>query len=94
MSEALNKAKDTLLNALDALDKAAKQLDGPADRVDLVAVYDVGRSMGDGNWEHVGGWAATPGPSWTHFSLLEMAIEAQRDIDKRERRSHSNDEDD
>jgi hypothetical protein len=82
VSNSLDKARETLLNALDALNGAAEKLEGPADRVDLVVVYDVGRDMGDGGWEHVGGWAATPGPTWTHFSLLEKAIAAQREIDK------------
>lgn len=92
MSEQLNKAKDTLLNALDALDRASKQLEGPADRVDLVVVYDAGRSMGDGSWEHVGGWAATPGPTWAHLSLLEMAIESQKAADERGRRRDLDDD--
>lgn len=74
---AIWKAKDTLLRALDQLEKAEQTLEGEPDRVDLVVVYSIGRDPdGDDAWHEVGGWAATAGPKWVHAALLDRCAEA------------------
>jgi hypothetical protein len=71
-------AKATLLNALDQLEQAERDLGGPAERVDLVVVYSMGRSEDpDAAWHEVGGWAGTAGPKWLHAAMLRRAAAAQ-----------------
>lgn len=77
MSDAVNEAKEALLRALDQLDKAAEELDGPVKRVDLIVVYCAGADLGDGGWHEIAGWASTPGPKWLHSALLRRAAAAQ-----------------
>jgi hypothetical protein len=87
MSEAINEAKEALLRALDQLDKAEQDLDGPVKRVDLIVTYCIGADLGDGGWHEIAGWASTGGPKWVHAALLRRAANAQdatylaRDID-------------
>lgn len=74
---AIDKAKDTLLRALDQLEQAEQDLEGEPDRVDLVVVYSIGRDhQGDGAWHEVGGWASTSGPQWLHAAMLRRAADA------------------
>ena len=75
---AINKAKEALLNALDQLDQAEKDLGGEAERVDLVVVYSIGRGEDDG-WHEIGGWSTTSGPKWLHVSLMRRAADAQEE---------------
>lgn len=75
----VEEARAALLRALEELDKAEAELDGPADRVDLVVVYAVGRRHEDGEWHDVGGWSSTPGPKWAHAALLQRAADANLD---------------
>lgn len=72
-------AKATLLRALDQLEKAEADLDGNAERVDLVVIYSIGRRDGDDGWTEVSGWASTSGPKWIHAALLNRAADAQAD---------------
>jgi hypothetical protein len=76
-------AKDALLRALDQLEQAEADLDGPVDRVDLVVIYSVGRrAPGDaGAWHEVRGWSSTAGPKWLHAALLQRAADALDDAD-------------
>lgn len=76
MSLAINQAKDALLRALEQLELAEADLEGEADRCDLVVVYSVGRDEGDGGWHEVGGWASTGGPKWLHAAMLRRAADA------------------
>lgn len=71
-------ARATLLRALEQLDAAEADLGAPAERVDLVVVYSVGRCEEDG-WHDVGGWASTAGPKWVHTALLRRAADANED---------------
>jgi hypothetical protein len=73
---AVQTAKDTLLRALEQLQKAEEDLEVPAQRVDLVVVYSIGADLGDGAWHEVGGWATTTGPKWLHAALLRRAAQA------------------
>lgn len=79
MADAASQAKDTLLRALDELEKAQATLEAPPDRVDLVVIYSIGRDLGEGGWHEVGGWATTPGPNWLTAALLERAAKAFKD---------------
>jgi hypothetical protein len=74
-------ARATLLRALDELGKATDELDGPAERADVVVIYSVGRSAPDDGraWHEVGGWACPSGPKWVHAALLRRAADAQDD---------------
>jgi len=77
MAEAVQRAKDTLLRALDELEEAEATLDDEPDRVDLAVVYSIGRdAAGGGAWHEVGGWASTAGPKWLHAALLRRAAES------------------
>lgn len=76
MSEAVAKAKDTLLRALDELEGAETTLEATPDRVDLIVVYSIGSDLGEGGWDEVGGWASTAGPKWLFAALLERAMTA------------------
>lgn len=73
---ALDDAKATLLRALEHIEEAEKELNGRAERCDLVVVYSIGFDAGD-EWEEIGGWAATSGPKWMHAALLRRAADAQ-----------------
>ena len=79
MSAAIDEARAALLRALEELDTAEGELEGEADRCDLVVVYSVGRNEGDGAWHEVGGWSSTAGPKWMHASLLRRAANAHDD---------------
>lgn len=68
-------AKAALLRALDELDAAERDLGREPDRVDLVVVYALGAQINDG-WQHITGWACTPGPKWAHAALLRRAADA------------------
>lgn len=74
---ALQRAKDTLLRALDALEKGEAELGQPPDFVELVVVYSIG-VVGDedGDFHEIGGWSATPGPHWSQAALLRRAATA------------------
>lgn len=76
---AVNKAKDTLVRALDQLERAQLELGGEPERVDLVVIYSMGRDGGDEAWHEVGGWAATAGPKWVHAELLRRGAQAHDD---------------
>jgi hypothetical protein len=78
MSEAVAKAKDTLLRALEQLEQAEGDLEHPPDRVDLIVVYSIGREMpeDDGSWHEVGGWTSTAGPTWMHGAMLRRCADA------------------
>lgn len=76
---AVNKAKDTLLRALDQLERAQEELGGEPERVDLVVIYSMGRDGGDDAWHEVGGWSATAGPKWVHAELCRRAAQANDD---------------
>lgn len=77
---AIDDARATLLRALDELEQAEVELDGPAERVDVVVVYSVGRDTDDGTgWAEVGGWACTAGPKWAHAALMRRAADATDD---------------
>lgn len=78
-STAIEKAKDTLLRALEQLERAEADLDGEPDRVDLVVVYSIGRDSEDGAYHEVGGWSATSGPKWLHAAMLRRAADANDD---------------
>lgn len=75
-SSAIDKAKETLLRSLDGLEKSEESLDGPAERVDVVVVYSMGRKTDDGGWEETMGWQATPGPQWIHAEMHRKAAQA------------------
>jgi hypothetical protein len=75
VSDELAKARATLLRALEQLDAAQGELGAKPDRVDLVVVYSLGFD-GPGGWHHISGWVASPGPKWSHLSLLEHAADA------------------
>lgn len=77
MSE-LDKAKAALLRVLEQLDRAVEDLGVQPDRVDLVVVYDLGYDAGEEGWHDVGGWVATPSPSWAQESLLRHAARVHR----------------
>lgn len=80
MATAISKAKDTLLRALEQLERAEEDLGGEPERVDLVVVYSIGLDHeGDGAWHEVGGWASTAGPKWLHAAMLRRAADAQDD---------------
>ena len=79
MSEAIAKAKDTLLRALEQLEGAESDLDASPDRVDLIVVYSIGSDKGDGAWHEVGGWSSTAAPKWLFAALLERAATAFKD---------------
>lgn len=75
---AINRAKDTLLRALEQLEKAEEDLGTEPERVDLCVVYSIGYDdQGDGAWHEVGGWASTSGPKWLHAAMLRRAADAQ-----------------
>lgn len=74
------RAKDTLLNALEKLQKAEEDLGREPERVHLVVTYEVGVLEDDGAWHSIGGWAATPGSKWEHAALLHRAANAQDDV--------------
>jgi hypothetical protein len=76
---AVDKAKDTLLRALDELERAEQDLGQEPERVDLVVIYSIGYDDGDGAWQEVGGWAATAGPKWIHVVMLRRAADAQEE---------------
>jgi hypothetical protein len=78
---AIHKAKDTLLRALDQLERAERDLEGEAEQVHLIVTYELGREASDGAWHSIGGWAATSGPKWLHVALLERSAAAQREVD-------------
>jgi hypothetical protein len=68
---AIDKAKATLLRALDQLEQAEQDLGTAPERVDLCVVYSIGFDHeGDGSWHEVGGWASTAGPRWLHAAML------------------------
>lgn len=73
----MQEARDALLRALDQLDKAEADLEGVAQRVDLVVVYSIGRNAGDGAYHEVGGWSSTGGAKWLHAAMLRRAADAQ-----------------
>ncbi len=74
---AVQKAKDTLLRALDELTEAEQALEAAPDRVDLIVVYSIGREAGqDGAWHEVGGWASTAGPKWMQAAMLRRTAQA------------------
>lgn len=74
---AIDKAKETLLRALDELEDAERTLEAQPDRVDLIVVYSIGRDpQGDDAWHEVGGWASTAGPKWLHAAMMRRAAEA------------------
>ncbi|HWT24541.1 MAG TPA: hypothetical protein VN213_13630 [Solirubrobacteraceae bacterium] len=75
---AVQKAKDTLLRALDQLGAAERDLDAPPDRVDLIVVYSIGREDPDdaGAYHEVGGWSSTAGPKWMHAAMLRRAAQS------------------
>jgi hypothetical protein len=74
MATSVQKAKDTLLRALDQLEKAEQDLGAEPERVDLVVVYSIGYDdTDDGAWHEIGGWTATAGPKWVHAKLMERA---------------------
>lgn len=77
MSEAVSRAKDTLLRALEQLENAENDLGSEPTRVDLVVTYSIGYAEMDGAWHEIGGWASTPGPKWTHAAMLRRAANAQ-----------------
>lgn len=73
----VDKAKDTLLRALDQLEQAEQDLEAEPERVDLVVVYSIGHDhQGDGAYHEVGGWASTSGPQWLHAAMLRRAADA------------------
>lgn len=76
---AVAKAKDTLLRALDQLERAEQDLEAEPTRVDLCVVYSIGCEPEDdqGAWHEVGGWASTAGPKWLHAAMLRRAADAQ-----------------
>ena len=76
MGAAVDEAKAALLRALEQLEEAETELGGPAERVDLVVVYSVGRKDGEEAWHDIGGWACTAGPKWLHAALLHRAADA------------------
>lgn len=76
MTDAISKAKDTLLRALDQLEDAQTTLEAPPDRVDLIVIYSIGRDLGDGGWHEVSGYATTANPDWAKVALLERAAKA------------------
>lgn len=71
-------ARETLLRALDQLEKAEVELGpDPPTHVELVVVYSIGLAQGeDGAFHEVGGWAATAGPHWAQAALLRRAAVA------------------
>jgi hypothetical protein len=75
MAAATQRAKDTLLRALDQLEKAEAALDAEPDRVDLIVVYSIGREDGDA-WDEYGGWAGTAGPKWMHAAMMRRAADS------------------
>lgn len=79
MTDAISKAKDTLLRALEELEAAEADLEAVPDRVDLIVIYSLGRDLGDGGWHEIGGWASTPGPEWAKHALLKRAAKAHKD---------------
>lgn len=72
MAEAVQKAKDTLLRALDQLEQAEQTLESGPERVDLIVVYSIGRETEE-SWHEVGGWAGTSGPKWMHAAMMRRA---------------------
>ena len=78
----LDDARETLLRALDELNKAAAELDGEPTRVDLVVTYSIGADLGDGAWHEIGGWSSTAGPKWLHAAMLRRAADAQDDASR------------
>jgi hypothetical protein len=73
----IQRAKDTLLRALDQLDEAETDLGGLPEYVELVVVYSIGLVQGeDGAFHEVGGWSATPGPHWSQAAMLRRAATA------------------
>lgn len=77
MTTAIDEARAALLRALEQLEGAESDLDGEAERCDLVVVYSVGRRDGeDGAWHEIGGWSSTAGPKWLHAALLRRAADA------------------
>lgn len=91
---AVSAAKDTLLRALDQLERAEQDLDAEPTRVDLVVVYSIGCELdGDGAWHEVGGWSSTAGPKWLHAAMLRRAADAQ-DVAARAVDDGDEDEDD
>jgi hypothetical protein len=78
MGIAIDQARAALMRALEQLDLAERDLEGEAERCDLVIVYSVGRreAADDGDWHEVAGWSSTPGPKWLHAALLRRAAEA------------------
>lgn len=71
-------ARETLLRALEQIDKAEDELGGAAERCDLVVVYSIGREEGSA-WHDIGGWASTHGPIWVHAALLRRAADSYDD---------------
>jgi hypothetical protein len=76
MGTAIARAREALMRALDQLDGAESNLDGEADRCDLVVVYSVGREAEGLGWDEVAGWSSTAGPKWLHAALLRRAADA------------------
>ena len=74
---AVDEAKNTLLLALEQLEKAEQDLQAEPERVDLVVIYSVGGNGDDGAWYEVGGWSSTAGPKWLHVAMLRRAADAQ-----------------
>lgn len=76
---AISKAKDTLLQALDQLERAEADLGQEPEQVHLIVTYEIGVEDSDGAWHSIGGWACTSGPKWLHVALLERSADAQRE---------------
>ena len=65
MMSTTTEAKDTLLRALEQLEQAEQDLQGPPERVDVIVIYSIGRNQDD-EWHEIAGWSATGGPKWVH----------------------------
>lgn len=79
MTTVTDRARETLVRALDELDGAIADLGHEPERVDVVVTYSLGYADDAGAWRDVGGWACTPGPKWAHAALLTRAADAQAD---------------
>lgn len=91
------RAKDTLLNGLEQLQRAEEELgDLEVERVHCIITYEVGAVDPDDDnaWHSIGGWASTPGSKWEHAALLRRAAEAQEDSDRPVAKDDGEDESD
>jgi len=75
MSAPHDRARATLLRALEEFDAALGELDILPDRIDLCVVYSIGAEQEDGSFHEIGGWASTSAPQWAHAALLRRAAD-------------------